>query len=365
MARAPTNETTMFKNWDKFDLIVVYDQSSQTLGGRIRRCRSWCGLISETAFTKLLKCMPMALVGEQGTAAAKAPISFTSNTGSSSSSSAAAAAPMSNGYSSVNGANGENGAAPMVNGFSSSSSSSSSTSMTNGFAGLASTSSSSSDVQHQLWTCSISCGPAARDDRPNYSLDQSIGHSRSPAEITYPTNYQLGADYGSRPSTGSRGPTLSRAGQSAAGPSSFAHGIPENYASSPPPLTNGTSSSSSPITYPSFTPMRPSISVSPSLSSLNHTGPSPPAAIASPPLASINPTLSRRRSDYVNQSAEAVSSLHRGRPLPFPRLPVRAAHPASAARGRVVGTRAAGPAKGDESLCLWRARDWCWWKWKR
>ncbi|KAJ7797658.1 hypothetical protein B0H14DRAFT_2910083, partial [Mycena olivaceomarginata] len=63
MARAPTNETTMFKNWDKFDLIVVYDQSSQTLGGRIRRCRSWCGLISETAFTKLLKCMPMALVG--------------------------------------------------------------------------------------------------------------------------------------------------------------------------------------------------------------------------------------------------------------------------------------------------------------
>ncbi|KAJ7809041.1 ubiquitin carboxyl-terminal hydrolase 4 [Mycena olivaceomarginata] len=336
MASAPTNETTMFKNRDKFDLIVVYDQSSQTLGGSNTPMSVLVRLISETAFTKLLKRMPMTLVGgfdawrrevgEQGTAAAKAPspapISFTSSTSSSSSSSsaaAAAAAPMLNGYSLVN------GAAPMVNGFSSSSSSS--TSMTNGFAGSASTSSSSSDTQHQLWTprSRADTNPAQQQQqqqhgttfqhRPNYSLDQTIGHSRSPAEITYPTNYQSGADYGSRPSAGSRRPTLSRAGQSAAGPSSFAHGIPENYASSSPPLTNGTSSS--PITYPSFAPMRASMSASPSLPSLNHTGPSPPAAIASPPLASINPTLSRRRSDYVDQSAEAVSSLHhQGRPLP-------------------------------------------------
>ncbi|KAJ7818478.1 hypothetical protein B0H14DRAFT_2839014, partial [Mycena olivaceomarginata] len=67
-----------------------------------------------------------------------------------------------------------------------------------------------------------------------------------------------------------------------------------------------------------FTPMRASASASPSLPSLNHTGPSPPAAIASPPLAAINPTLSQRRSNSVDQSAEAVSSLHQGRPLPLP-----------------------------------------------
>ncbi|KAJ7818488.1 hypothetical protein B0H14DRAFT_2520426 [Mycena olivaceomarginata] len=161
MASAPTNETTMLKNRDKFDLIVVYDQSSQTLGGLNTLMSVLVRLISETVFAKLLKRMPMALVGgfdawrrevgEQGTAAAKAPspapISFASSTGSSSLSSSSAAAPMSNGYSSVNGANGVNGAAPMVNGFSSSSS----TSMTNGFAGLASTSLSSSGMQHQLW----------------------------------------------------------------------------------------------------------------------------------------------------------------------------------------------------------------------
>ncbi|KAJ7818492.1 hypothetical protein B0H14DRAFT_2201307, partial [Mycena olivaceomarginata] len=63
MASAPTNETTMFKNWDKFDLIGVYDQSSQTLGGPNTPISVLVRLISETAFTKLLKRMPMALVG--------------------------------------------------------------------------------------------------------------------------------------------------------------------------------------------------------------------------------------------------------------------------------------------------------------
>jgi hypothetical protein len=65
----------------------------------------------------------------------------------------------------------------MVNGFSSSSSS---TSMTNGFAGSAST---SSGTQHQLWTPRSRADyqphtAAARDDVPNYSLDQSTVHSR-------------------------------------------------------------------------------------------------------------------------------------------------------------------------------------------
>ncbi|KAJ7931675.1 cysteine proteinase [Mycena leptocephala] len=310
MANAPTNETTMFKNRDKFDLIVVYDQSSQTLG-------SSTSPMSILAFTKLLKRMPMMLVGgfdawrrdigeeissqsvtilpkttpPNGYSGLPPPISFSTSASSTS---------MSNSLgSSASMANGFNGAAPMSNGFSSSSS------MANGSVSSSSMTSTSSDP-HQVWT------PRSRADtnpvqqgtfqhRPNYSLDQPIGHSRSPAEISYPTNYPSAADY-SRP--GSRRPTVSRAGASA-GPSSFSYGISENSSSSPPPMVNGSSS----ITYPSFAPRMSPSSTGPPVS---------PPSIASPPLASINPSLSRRRSDYVDQSAEAVSSLHQRPPVDYP-----------------------------------------------
>jgi ubiquitin carboxyl-terminal hydrolase 8 len=55
MASAPANKMTMFKNRDQFDLIVGYDQSSQTLGGWNTPMLVLVRLISETAFTKLLK----------------------------------------------------------------------------------------------------------------------------------------------------------------------------------------------------------------------------------------------------------------------------------------------------------------------
>ncbi|KAJ7696472.1 hypothetical protein B0H17DRAFT_399696 [Mycena rosella] len=316
MANAPTNETTMFKNRDKFDLIVVYDQSSQTLGPSTTPMSTLVRLISEQAFTKLLKRMPMMLVGgfdawrreigeleitgsqstplprttpPNGSAGLPGPISFTTSSGSTS---------MSNGFSnSASMANGSSSSTSMSNGFSSSAS------MANGSASSSSMTSSSSDP-HQVWT------PRSRADtnpppqgpsfqhRPNYSLDQS-GHSRSPAEITYPSNYQS-PDY-SRPI--SRRPAVTRALPSA-GPSSFPHG--ENFSPAPlsPPMVNGSSS----ITYPSFAPrMSPSIST-----------PIPPASIASPPQASINPSLSRRRSDYVDQSQEAVSGLHQRSPIDYP-----------------------------------------------
>ncbi|KAJ7255432.1 hypothetical protein B0H12DRAFT_532300 [Mycena haematopus] len=309
MVNAPTNETTMFKNRDKFDLIVVYDQSSQTMGPANSPMSILVRLISEQAFTKLLKRMPMMLVGgfdawrrdvgEQATTTGRAvapPISFSASASSSSS--------MPNGLAS----HGVGSTAPMSNG----GGFSSSTSMTNGFASSSSSSSSMGTDPHQVWTprSRADTNPVVQNQngasfqhRPNYSADQSM-HSRSPAEITYPSNYQSGADY-SRPSAGSRRPTLSRAGPS---------GIPENYVS-PPPAVNGSSSSSS-ITYPSFAPARVPSS-SPSLPHAHAPASiASPPPIASPPLASINPTLSRRRSDYVDQSAEA---LHQGRPkMPHP-----------------------------------------------
>lgn len=320
MANAPTNETTMFKNRDKFDLIVLYDQSSQTMGSSTSPMSTLVRLISEQAFTKLLKRMPMMLVGgldawrrdigdleitgshstslprtmpPSGSAGPPTPISFSASSGSTS---------MSNGFSrSASMANGLSSSTSMSNDFGSSSS------MMNGINGAAPMASSSAEP-HQVWT------PRSRADtntaqqvpsfqhRQNYSLDQT-NHSRFPAEISYPSNHPS-SDY-NRPL--SRRPAVTRALPSA-GPSSFPHGIPENFSPLPlgsPPMVNGNSS----ITYPSFAPRMSPASTGP---------PIPPASIASPPQASINPSLSRRRSDYIDQSQEAVSGLHQRPPIDYP-----------------------------------------------
>ncbi|KAJ7140302.1 ubiquitin carboxyl-terminal hydrolase 4 [Mycena crocata] len=323
MVNAPTNETTMFKNRDKFDLIVVYDQSSQTLGPSSSPMSILVRLISEQAFTKLLKRMPMMLVGGfdawrrdigepeitgpqpasssktpsvNGSPGLPAPISYTTNTGSMSTSinPFTASTSPSNGFSSP--PNGFTSTTSMPNGFSSS------TFMVNG-SGSSSTMVNSTSEPHQIWTprSRADTNPAQQgpslQHRHNYSLDQPMGHSRAPAEITYPSNHPMGA----------RRPATSRA-PATAGPSSFPHSISENFSPPPlgsPPMVNGSSS----ITYPSFAPR-----VSPAM-----TGSSiPPASIASPPQASINPSLSRRRSDYVDQSQEAVSGLHQRPPIDYP-----------------------------------------------
>ena len=76
-------------------------------------------------------------------------------------------------------------------------------------------------------------------------------------------------------------------------------------------MTNG----SSPITYPQFT--------SPPASAYAGSFTSPPMSydIASPPQASINPSqLSRRRSDFVDQSQEALSGYITRGPIDYPEL---------------------------------------------
>ncbi|KAJ7797685.1 hypothetical protein B0H14DRAFT_3493450 [Mycena olivaceomarginata] len=343
MASAPTNETTMFKNRYEFRPNRRVQPVVADLGGRIRRFGSWVRLICETAFTKLLKRMPMAFVwglrcgaeggGRAGHGGAEGADIVHLEYGFRRRLRAAARAPM-------------------VNGFSSSSSSGRlDVHERTALRAWRPRSSSSSDAQHQLLDAPAReriANPTQQQHgttRPNYSLDQSIGIR---AEITYPTITSWGRI------------------MSAAGPSSFAHGIPENYASSsPPPLTNGTSSSSSPITYPSFTP-HARVRVRLALPPLPQPHwPSPPVAIASPPLAAINPTLSQRRSNSVDQSAEAVSSLLPGPapppPAPRDRLYLILRPPpavASSALERQDRPR-------EMSLCPLAARDWCWWKWER
>ncbi|CAK5267757.1 unnamed protein product [Mycena citricolor] len=314
MASAPTNETTMFKNRDKFDLIVVYDQSSQSLGPPSAPMAILVRLISEQAFTKMLKRMPMVLIGGldawrrdigdnevtsstlstlsrttstngEGAFAAPSPVTFSSSSS------------IANGFSSTNGVSGYVSSATV-----------------NGYSGSATMTTSASE--HQLWT------PRSRADtnpiptpspthlghRPNFSVDQSIGHSRSPAEISCPTSVRKPP---LRP-TPSGGP----------------------FGTIPESTFSGTSS---PIAYPSF-------------SSRNSPSVSSPPPIMSPPQASINPTLSRRRSDYIDQSQEAVSSL---RPLDYPsqqhliRPPPAVASSALERQERPRGTTLSNPPSSD------------------
>lgn len=63
MVIAPRTESTLFENRDKFDLVAVYDQSSTTYGDHSTPLSILVSIISERAFKKMLKRMPMMLVG--------------------------------------------------------------------------------------------------------------------------------------------------------------------------------------------------------------------------------------------------------------------------------------------------------------
>lgn len=63
MVIAPKHEGAIFGNREKFDLVAVYDESSQSFGPRNSPLSVLVGAISEYAFRKILKRMPMMLVG--------------------------------------------------------------------------------------------------------------------------------------------------------------------------------------------------------------------------------------------------------------------------------------------------------------
>ena len=63
MVIAPRQETTLFDNRDKFDLVTVYDGSSTSFGDANTPLSTLVRVISEQAFRKILKRMPMMLVG--------------------------------------------------------------------------------------------------------------------------------------------------------------------------------------------------------------------------------------------------------------------------------------------------------------
>lgn len=63
MVIAPRQETSLFDNRDKFDLVTVYDGSSTSFGNANTPLSTLVRVISEQAFRKILKRMPMMLVG--------------------------------------------------------------------------------------------------------------------------------------------------------------------------------------------------------------------------------------------------------------------------------------------------------------
>ncbi|KAH6915772.1 ubiquitin carboxyl-terminal hydrolase 4 [Coprinopsis sp. MPI-PUGE-AT-0042] len=63
MVVGPRGEASLFENRDKFDLVAVYDQSSASFGDSDSPLSVLVRIISEQAFKKMLKRMPMMLVG--------------------------------------------------------------------------------------------------------------------------------------------------------------------------------------------------------------------------------------------------------------------------------------------------------------
>ena len=63
MVIGPRQEASLFENRDKFDLVAVYDESSTSFGDTTTPLSTLVRVISEQAFRKILKRMPMMLEG--------------------------------------------------------------------------------------------------------------------------------------------------------------------------------------------------------------------------------------------------------------------------------------------------------------
>ncbi|KAF8202403.1 ubiquitin carboxyl-terminal hydrolase 4 [Pholiota molesta] len=294
MVVGPRQEASLFGNRDKFDLVAVYDESSKTFGNEHSPLTVLVRAISEQAFKKMLKRMPMLLVGgieawkkdmkEDGLARGPSYMEIQKPVPTKSTPSALL--------------------------FSGTSSSTTSSTYMNG--NPLPSIPTSNGGSHEVWTPprqdyntgnSVTYG----EHRPSPSLDQSI-HTRAPADAGYSGTYLPNGDKPLvrrpavlRPSSGSISYTRSM-NDTITSPV-----IPTQSMSSGPLLPSGT-----PITYPQFprhispNPSGSNPSFGSSVSQFTTT----PAQydIASPPPVSINPSqLSRKRSDFIDQSQEALS----------------------------------------------------------
>ncbi|KDQ61450.1 hypothetical protein JAAARDRAFT_30889 [Jaapia argillacea MUCL 33604] len=284
---APRDEWVLFINRDKFDLVAFYDDSSDSHGPLNSPFNTLFHAIYETAFRKVLKKMPVLLVG--GLHAWKEKFPDEVSVGSKSST--------------------PDGRSP------------------NGLPPLAIAASHSFPIpEPQLIS------------RPRATTDHSKGPS--PERRGPPPLPEIPAVSVSRPRAGTDHQPVASSSkpspQVSVSPPSETNGVlPRKPALPRPPSTPHIPSynrglyesapvqqipqpmtTSSSIQYPQFP--RPS---PPTMPPSSYTPPGHFGVVSPPPQASINPSpLSRRRSDYVDQSQEALSGLNGRASIDYPNL---------------------------------------------
>ncbi|TFK48403.1 hypothetical protein OE88DRAFT_1664178 [Heliocybe sulcata] len=320
---APHNETMLFGNRDKFELVVLYDDSSESYGLPNSPFNQLLRAIYERAFKKSLKKMPVLLIGGLQVWKSAYPAEVVSGGGNGSGMKVSTSSSEARSLSMANGINGTT-----TNGF------------PNGAGGLV----------------SVPPTPRPLPEAPNYLLSRpragTVDHIRpSPSQPTTPpvpasqmpvsigrkrsgTDYQTVASGSNGVMNGPEGsgltsptsptrtlvrkPAMMRPPSSPHISSYVSRPIYENPAGqqSPPssyPLTNG----KTPIQYPTVTRSNPPAAIAGSSYNTNGNY----GVVSPPPQASINPSpLARRRSDYVDQSQEALSGLNGRTSIDYPNL---------------------------------------------
>ncbi|PPQ64351.1 hypothetical protein CVT24_008420 [Panaeolus cyanescens] len=284
MVVAPRTEASLFGNRDKFDLVVVYDQSSTSFGSTNSPLSIIVRVIREQAFKKILKRPPMMLVG--GLDAWKKDVGDAEVIKGTPELELQRPIPTRNVPPAMLPSTSKNSNNPFTNG---------------SFTSMATQQNTGSQQPHALWTPKQTRpdpldAPFSSDHRPTFSVDYAA-HSRSPADAVYGGTHPPNGDLTRRPAM-ARGNSSSISFSRSNNESITSPSFPTSSLSNPP--------INSPISYPQF-PRR----ISPTASGSNN-----PYAfssqnqfdIASPPPASLNPALSRKRSDYVDQSEPLVGS---------------------------------------------------------
>ena len=157
-------------------------------------------------------------------------------------------------------------------------------------------------------------GPSAaapRKDGIRYSLP-----SRSPADPSHMNGYvSTSSDPSKHPS--SRRATITRPPSNSI---AFPRPLPAEPGTSTnqQPMMNG--NGLSPIQYPQH---QKALTPATSGSSSSYSSPGPFSQVSLPPQASINPSFSRRRSDYVDQSQEAIFGISPRGAIDYPELSSR------------------------------------------
>ncbi|CCM01336.1 uncharacterized protein FIBRA_03385 [Fibroporia radiculosa] len=304
---APRDEWVLFSNRDKFDLVAIYDNDSETFGELSSPLSSLVRAIYEVAFRKFLKHSPMLLVG--GLQAWKkefgeAELVRGSTSGSTPTDSANVKG-LVNGLASVN-MNGTTSPSPSYAEMKSPSIGHIRAPAETGF-------STTSGTPGRLRSgTEPHVDPNAHKPWLPSSPDPQLAQNQIPASMRSSIDGPLSPTFDkrlARKSAISRPPSNSISYSHSSSPAIPEHAPTQHFS---PPLVNGTPA----IQYPAM-----SRNISPQLSGSSFSSAPLNGVVSMPPQASINPSpLSRRRSDYIDQSQEALSGLSSRGPIDYPDL---------------------------------------------